>query len=127
MLLPCHCGQFVGQVANLPLRRQIDNLPHVIALALIWLLTCAAAQAQCPIQLRNVSKQTGITFRHTDGSSGRRYLVETVSAGLATFDTKEFITIGVVVSATVVTDTTEATLPTLPMESVALLAIIWFP
>ena len=39
-----------------------------------------------PIKLRNVTKQTGIAFRHTDGSSGQRYLVETVSAGLATFD-----------------------------------------
>ena len=52
--------------------------------------TCLAvlspAAAECPIKLRNVTKQTGIAFRHTDGSSGRRYLVETVSAGLATFD-----------------------------------------
>ncbi len=42
--------------------------------------------AECLIKLHNVTKQSGITFRHTDGSSGRRYLVETVSAGLATFD-----------------------------------------
>ncbi|MCZ7639950.1 MAG: CRTAC1 family protein [Verrucomicrobia bacterium] len=40
----------------------------------------------CPIQLRDVTRETGITFRHTDGSSGRRYIVETVSCGLATFD-----------------------------------------
>jgi len=33
-----------------------------------------------------VTKQTGISFVHTDGSSGRRYIVETVSAGLALFD-----------------------------------------
>ncbi len=46
----------------------------------------AAAPAPCPIQLRNVTPQTRITFRHTDGSSGRRYIVETVTAGLATFD-----------------------------------------
>ena len=39
-----------------------------------------------PIQLRDVSRQTGITFEHTDGSCGRRYIVETVSAGLALFD-----------------------------------------
>jgi enediyne biosynthesis protein E4 len=39
-----------------------------------------------PIQLRDVTTQTGIGFRHTDGGSGRRYIVETVTAGLATFD-----------------------------------------
>ena len=30
--------------------------------------------------------ETGITFRHTDGSTGKRYIVETVSCGLALFD-----------------------------------------
>jgi enediyne biosynthesis protein E4 len=30
--------------------------------------------------------RNGITFVHTDGSSGQRYIVETVSAGLALFD-----------------------------------------
>lgn len=33
-----------------------------------------------------MAKQTGISFRHTDGSSGRRYIVEYISAGLALFD-----------------------------------------
>ncbi len=36
--------------------------------------------------LRDVTDQTGITFQHTDGGSGRRYIMETVSAGLALFD-----------------------------------------
>jgi len=45
-----------------------------------------AAESSCPIQLRDVTRQTGINFTHTDGSSGRRYIVETVSSGLATFD-----------------------------------------
>ncbi len=45
-----------------------------------------AARADESIRLRDVTRQTGIAFRHTDGSSGRRYVVETVSAGLATFD-----------------------------------------
>ncbi len=38
------------------------------------------------IQLHDVTRETGITFRHTDGSSGRHYIVETMSGGLATFD-----------------------------------------
>ena len=38
------------------------------------------------IQLKDVTAQTGVNFIHTDGSSGRRYIVETVASGLATFD-----------------------------------------
>ncbi|MSU35264.1 MAG: CRTAC1 family protein [Pedosphaera sp.] len=54
------------------------------------LICCApllrAAEAPSPIQLKDVTRQTGIHFLHTDGSSGRRYIVESVSCGLATFD-----------------------------------------
>jgi hypothetical protein len=46
----------------------------------------AAAESDCPIQLHDVTRQTGISFVHTDGSSGRRYIVETVASGLALFD-----------------------------------------
>ncbi len=46
----------------------------------------AAEPAPCPIQFRDVTSRSGVTFRHTDGSSGRRYIVETVTAGMATFD-----------------------------------------
>ena len=45
-----------------------------------------AAEAPSPIRLTDVTRQTGITFVHTDGSSGRRYIVESVCCGLATFD-----------------------------------------
>ncbi len=38
------------------------------------------------ISFRDVTASTGISFIHTDGSSGRRYIVEPMSAGLATFD-----------------------------------------
>ncbi|MGC8988593.1 MAG: CRTAC1 family protein, partial [Verrucomicrobiia bacterium] len=34
----------------------------------------------------DVTKETGIDFVHTDGGSGERYIVETVCAGMATFD-----------------------------------------
>ena len=46
----------------------------------------AAAEVDDSIRLEDVTDQTGITFVHTDGSSGKRYIVETVSAGLALFD-----------------------------------------
>jgi len=45
-----------------------------------------ASEAQSPIQLRDVTRETGITFVHTDGGSGQRYIVETVASGLAVFD-----------------------------------------
>ncbi|MHB0954912.1 MAG: CRTAC1 family protein [Pirellulaceae bacterium] len=40
----------------------------------------------CPIQLRDVTAETEITFQHTDGGSGERYIIESMSAGVATFD-----------------------------------------
>lgn len=46
-----------------------------------------ASEAGSPIQLREMtSAETGIRFIHNDGSSGRRYIVETVSCGLALLD-----------------------------------------
>jgi hypothetical protein len=50
------------------------------------ILCAVTLLGESPIVLRDVTGQTGITFRHTDGGSGRRYIVETVTAGLATFD-----------------------------------------
>ena len=55
------------------------------AALLMFLPPLPAARAQ-PIVLRDVTVQSGIAFRHTDGSSGRRYIVETVTGGLALFD-----------------------------------------
>ncbi len=62
------------------------SLNGLIALFLIWQCSLAVTWGQSPIQLREVTGQTGITFQHTDGSSGRHYIMETVSAGLALFD-----------------------------------------
>ena len=42
--------------------------------------------ARSPITLTDVTHETGIDFVHTDGSAGQRYIVETVSAGLALLD-----------------------------------------
>lgn len=38
------------------------------------------------ILLHDVTKETGITFKHTDGSSGKYYIMESVASGLALFD-----------------------------------------
>jgi len=56
------------------------------AVGLVCVGSLSWAAAQCPIQLSEVTKATGITFKHTDGSSGKYYIMETVSAGLALFD-----------------------------------------
>jgi hypothetical protein len=45
-----------------------------------------ANDAAATIRFRDVSAETGITFLHTDGSGGRRYIVEQMSCGIATFD-----------------------------------------
>jgi len=55
---------------------------------LLFVLLCAFYNV-CnggPITLRDVTKETGIDFIHTDGSSGKLYAVEPFSAGLALFD-----------------------------------------
>ncbi|OHB84295.1 MAG: hypothetical protein A2V98_18800 [Planctomycetes bacterium RBG_16_64_12] len=60
--------------------RQFSQAVAVVASLL------AAAGAEDSIVLENVTGETGIDFRHTDGSSGKRYIMETVASGLATFD-----------------------------------------
>ena len=54
----------------------------------VVVLLCAfiCIRVQGSIVLSDVTQETGITFKHTDGGSGERYLVETVSAGLALLD-----------------------------------------
>lgn len=56
------------------------------AFALAFAVWVAPVQAGGPIQLHDVTDQTGITFEHTDGGSGRHYLIEAMSAGVALFD-----------------------------------------
>ena len=64
----------------------------MIALAIPLLAGCSRDEqptstvAPCPIVMRDVTEVSGITFVHTDGSSGQRYIPETVTAGLATID-----------------------------------------
>jgi enediyne biosynthesis protein E4 len=61
------------------------SLAGILMLVLLPLV-CPAADPPCAIRLTDVTRRTGIDFVHTDGSSGQRYIVETVSAGLATCD-----------------------------------------
>lgn len=56
------------------------------AVMMIVLVIVSPSPAEGPFVLHDVTAESGITFVHTDGSSGRRYIVETVASGLATFD-----------------------------------------
>jgi enediyne biosynthesis protein E4 len=55
-------------------------------LGLVSMLASSAAPKPEPIVLVDVTAKTRIAFKHNDGGSGRRYIVEYVSAGLALFD-----------------------------------------
>jgi enediyne biosynthesis protein E4 len=57
-----------------------------VPMAVLVLIAWSPAGADFPIRLDDVTGASGIDFVHTDGGSGRRYIVETVSAGLALFD-----------------------------------------
>ncbi len=46
----------------------------------------SSATESTQIKLTDISTQAGIDFVHTDGGTGRRFIVESVVAGLASFD-----------------------------------------
>jgi enediyne biosynthesis protein E4 len=62
------------------------TLMCMVCAVLGWAAEPASTMTASRIQLRDLTRQSNITFVHTDGSSGQRYIVETVTAGLATFD-----------------------------------------
>ena len=63
---------------------------RAVALALAMLVSITAygqpSGAKPVIRFADSSVASGLQFRHEDGSCGKRYLVELVGAGLATFD-----------------------------------------
>ncbi len=62
-------------------------LPVVGAIVLLARLQAGElADGASPIRLVDVTRDSGVTFRHTLGGNGRRYTVEFMAAGLATFD-----------------------------------------
>jgi len=67
-----------GRAFELDIRRLVNIL------MVLSVIVCARADGA--IMFSDVTRETGITFVHTDGSSGQRYIVESVSSGLALFD-----------------------------------------
>jgi hypothetical protein len=46
----------------------------------------ATGESPSPVTLHDVTEEWGVTFVHNHGGGGRRYIMETMSAGLALFD-----------------------------------------
>src|SRR3990172_9506037 len=67
--------------------RAIASNPGRVRVAVLMLLSASVcARTDGGIVLSDVTKETGITFIHTDGSGGQRYIVENLCSGLALFD-----------------------------------------
>ena len=67
--------------------RTILSLPiSQLLLPMPWVGTTVSAHAKGANLLHDVTEKSEIAFVHTDGSSGDRYSVESVGAGLALFD-----------------------------------------
>lgn len=60
--------------------------PWRVITPLAGLAVAAPLVFAAPIQFRDATASSGIRFVHTDGSSGRRYIVETVTCGLGLID-----------------------------------------
>src|SRR5687768_6519073 len=52
----------------------------------VFFASVAMAAAAAPISFEDAGKSSGIDFVHSDGSSGRRYIVETIASGLGLID-----------------------------------------
>lgn len=66
----------------------------LVCLFAVWISTCeimaqipvASQSPASPLLFADATKNSGIDFVHTNGGTGKNYIVETVSAGLAIFD-----------------------------------------
>ncbi|HSA03864.1 MAG TPA: CRTAC1 family protein, partial [Candidatus Paceibacterota bacterium] len=61
-------------------------MKHTFAFFSIVLASGLSAIGATSIRLRDVTDSAGIRFIHSDGSSGRQYIVETVASGLGLID-----------------------------------------
>ena len=65
-----------------PRRNNAIRLAAVVA----FYASVPASFSQTSIRFTDITEKSGVRFTHTDGSSGQHYIVEYVSAGMATFD-----------------------------------------
>src|SRR6185436_5488759 len=57
-----------------------------VACLTVSLLQVAGAQVGLPIKLTDITAQSGLRFQHATGTTGRKYLPETLGSGAAIFD-----------------------------------------
>ncbi|UCG58510.1 MAG: CRTAC1 family protein [Phycisphaerales bacterium] len=67
-------------------RGKLNTPTECVSVTALALCLCLAQTLRGQIRFTDVTELTGVTFEHTDGSSGSRYIVESVSAGVALFD-----------------------------------------
>ncbi|MCP4192424.1 MAG: CRTAC1 family protein [Planctomycetaceae bacterium] len=67
------------------MRQSLWWLRQPIFGVILALVVVSQAFAQS-IEMTDVTSESGITFQHSDGSGGRYFIVETMSAGVALFD-----------------------------------------
>ena len=59
---------------------------YLLATCLFFFQTFGLCLGQAPILLEDVTHPSGIDFEHFSGRTNKFYIIETVTAGLATFD-----------------------------------------
>ena len=66
----------------------VGGLRSNYLLAVCWLFLCefGTCQTQAPFLLEDVTQRSGINFEHFSGRTNKFYIIETITAGLATFD-----------------------------------------
>jgi enediyne biosynthesis protein E4 len=64
----------------------LTSLAARMAALAVWACLVSETLAEGPIVFLDVTPQTGIAFKHNDGSSGKHYILESMASGLATFD-----------------------------------------
>ncbi len=64
----------------------VFRIDYLLKACLFFYSAMSVCHGQAPIVLEDVTQQSGIDFEHFSGRTNKYYIVETVTAGLATFD-----------------------------------------
>ena len=81
--MPCSCADGGG------LRRPALLILSLLVVALLGRqvgLQAGGDSKSFPVQFRNVTRQAGLSFKHNNGSFGKKYLPETMGSGAAFLD-----------------------------------------
>ncbi len=79
-------GTLMHQARRLCFRSLAEWIEVVLPAACLILLLPIRSSAESPIVFTDVTPESGIEFVHSDGSDGRHFIIESMSAGLALLD-----------------------------------------